>query len=239
MVKDRLHDPAFPLAQIPADLLILQGGGALGAFECGVVRALEEEQVFPDIVGGVSIGALNGAIVASNPKHATKALEAFWSDLAVSVPFPLPAETSRTLTSMSILMFGVPSFFKPRWLPPFSDPLTPPAQWLSFYDTAPIRKLISTYVDFPALKKSGPPSYWRRQCRHGGTGGVRQLRRRPHTGPCPGQRQPATGFPVDGNRREGLLGRRYHQQFPPRYRRRPLWSGWQASVHRGFVCRTA
>ena len=154
-VKDRLDEPGFPLEAIPAQtVLILQGGGALGAFECGVVKALEEEQIYPDIVGGVSIGALNGAIIASNPKRATKALEAFWSDLAVTSPFPFLAEASRAITSTGILMFGVPNFFKPRWLPPFSDALMPPAQWLSFYETAPMRKLIGNYVDFPALKKS-------------------------------------------------------------------------------------
>ena len=54
-VKERLRDPAFALEEIPAQTaLILQGGGALGAFECGVVKALEEEQIFPDIVAGAS-----------------------------------------------------------------------------------------------------------------------------------------------------------------------------------------
>jgi NADPH-dependent 2,4-dienoyl-CoA reductase/sulfur reductase-like enzyme len=155
VVRDRLNEPDFPLAEIPAQtVLILQGGGALGASECGVVRALEEDQVFPDIVGGVSIGALNGVIIASNPRRATKALEAFWSDLAVTSPFPLPGESGRAFTSMRILMFGVPSFFKPRWLPPFSNLLTPPANWLSFYDPTPMRKLICNYVDFSALKRS-------------------------------------------------------------------------------------
>jgi predicted acylesterase/phospholipase RssA len=58
-IKGRLRDPAFALEQIPEQTaLILQGGGALGAFECGVVKALEEERIFPGIVAGVSIGAL-------------------------------------------------------------------------------------------------------------------------------------------------------------------------------------
>ena len=80
-IKDRLNDPAFLLDHIPTQTaLVLQGGGALGAFECGVVKALEEERIFPDIVAGVSIGAFNGAIIASNPRHATPALEAFWAE---------------------------------------------------------------------------------------------------------------------------------------------------------------
>lgn len=67
-------------------VLILQGGGALGAFECGVVRAMEEAEIFPAIVGGISVGALNGAIVAANPRHAVQALDAFWTELGISAP---------------------------------------------------------------------------------------------------------------------------------------------------------
>jgi NTE family protein len=53
-VKDKLHDPDFSLESIPTQtVLVLQGGGALGAFECGVVKALEEERIFPDIVAGI------------------------------------------------------------------------------------------------------------------------------------------------------------------------------------------
>jgi NTE family protein len=73
---------------------VLQGGGALGAFEAGVVKALESENIFPDIVAGVSIGALNGAIIAANPRHATEALESFWRELTV-IPPPLPFENLR------------------------------------------------------------------------------------------------------------------------------------------------
>ncbi|ACB96266.1 FAD-dependent oxidoreductase [Beijerinckia indica] len=154
-IKDRLHDPEAPLDQIPTQtVLVLQGGGALGAFECGVVKALEEERIFPDIVAGISIGALNGAIVASNPRHATEALESFWKDLRVTSAFMLDGKTTNAATSLGILMFGVPNFFRPRWLPSFSNPLPLPTDWTSFYDVAPMRKLITKYVDFSALKTS-------------------------------------------------------------------------------------
>ncbi len=158
-IKQRLPDPAFALEQMPAQTaLILQGGGALGAFECGVVKALEEEQIFPDIVAGVSIGAFNGAIVAGNPRHATQALEAFWAELAVVTPtIPLPAPFmlgEKAAVAMSILAFGVPKFFKPRWLPPYEGPLSSPLNWTSFYDPSPIKALIAKYVDFTALKTS-------------------------------------------------------------------------------------
>jgi NTE family protein len=151
-VKGRLHDPGFPLHGIPNQtVLVLQGGGALGAFECGVVKALEEERIFPDIVAGISIGALNGAIVAGNPRHATAALESFWSEIAVASP-RLLGEAATTVTSTQILMFGVPNFFRPRWIPPF--PLMMPSDWTSFYDIGPMKELIARYVDFEALKAS-------------------------------------------------------------------------------------
>ncbi len=153
--KDKLHDQSFSLDRLPIrTALILQGGGALGAFECGVVKALEENKIFPDIVAGVSIGALNGAIIAANPGHAAEALEAFWADLTVRAPFPLSGEVGRAFTSMGILAFGVPNFFKPRWMQPFNNQPLLPAEWISYYDTAPMKELILNYVDFSKLRTS-------------------------------------------------------------------------------------
>lgn len=154
-IRDRLHDPAFLIDPIPPQTaLVLQGGGALGAFECGVVRALEEEGIFPDVVAGVSIGAFNGAIIASNPRHATPALEAFWADLAVAtagLPF---ACGERAAAALQILTFGVPHFFRPRWMLPFRSLADVPTNWTSYYDTAPMKELLAKYVDFAALKTS-------------------------------------------------------------------------------------
>ncbi|HTV33220.1 MAG TPA: FAD-dependent oxidoreductase [Methylocella sp.] len=158
-VKQRLADPDFALdAMVVQTALILQGGGALGAFECGVVKALEEEKIFPDIVAGVSIGAFNGAIIAGHPRNATQALEAFWGELSIASPaLPLlPAPFfwgEKAAIAMNILAFGVPNFFKPRWLPPF-DLTGSPMEWTSFYDPSPIKALIAKYVDFSTLKTS-------------------------------------------------------------------------------------
>lgn len=158
-VRDRLQDPGFALDQIPTQtVLALQGGGAMGAFECGVVKALEEDGIFPDIVAGISIGALNGAIVAAHPRHATAALESFWADLAVHTPFTPGSEAGRAATALQVLMYGVPKFFRPRWLPTWPAapgwPLPLPMHWTSYYDTAPMKELIAQYVDFKALKTS-------------------------------------------------------------------------------------
>jgi NADPH-dependent 2,4-dienoyl-CoA reductase/sulfur reductase-like enzyme/predicted acylesterase/phospholipase RssA len=154
--KARLADPAFDLGDIPTQtVLILQGGGALGAFECGVIKGLEEARIFPDVVAGVSIGAVNGAIVAANPRHAAAALEAFWADITLGWTTLLPpGEGGRALAALQVLLYGVPHFFTPRWLEPFgpSNPL--PADWTSFYDPEPLKKLIAAYVDFDALKTS-------------------------------------------------------------------------------------
>ncbi len=154
-VKHRLREPSFVLDHIPTQTaLILQGGGALGAFECGVVKALEEEGIFPDIVAGVSIGALNGAVVAANPRHATEALESFWADLSVATPQLPFLEMRRAAAASTILTMGVPNFFTPRWVIPPRGPEDWPANWTSYYDTSPMKALLAKYVDFSTLKDS-------------------------------------------------------------------------------------
>jgi NTE family protein len=153
-VKEKLAEPGFSLTHVPSQTaFILQGGGALGAFECGVVHALEDATVFPDIVAGVSIGAFNGAIIASNPRRASQALEAFWDRLALIVP-ELPEERSRRLvSSWQALAFGVPRFFRPRWAGlPFME--VSPLAWTSLYDPTPVKELLAEYVDFEFLASS-------------------------------------------------------------------------------------
>ena len=108
-----LGDPDFPLDDIKAQtVLVLQGGGALGAFECGVVKALESENIFPDIVAGVSIGALNGAIIAANPQHATEALESFWRELTVLPPLLPFEDLRRAAVACQDLMFRGTQFLQ-------------------------------------------------------------------------------------------------------------------------------
>jgi NTE family protein len=154
-VEDRLSEPAFALDRKPAQTaLILQGGGALGAFECGVVKALEEQQIFPDIVAGVSIGAFNGAIIASNPRHASEALEAFWEELVVITPDLRPLWNKDDVIAMQVLAYGVPKFFRPQWMPFPGNVAQSPLLWTSYYDTSPMRGLITKYVDFSKLKSS-------------------------------------------------------------------------------------
>jgi NTE family protein len=153
--ESRLGQPDFFVMDIPSQtVLVLQGGGAMGAFECGVVKALEEHSIYPDIVAGVSIGAFNGAIVASHPQHATQALEAFWHDLAVVSPIVGSEDARQLWSSMLVLLLGVPRFFMPRWWFWGTRPQEWFSAWTSFYDHAPVRQLLEQYVDFAALKSS-------------------------------------------------------------------------------------
>jgi len=153
--KSRLSDPNFTLQDIPTQtLFILQGGGAYGAFECGAVKALQDASVQPDIVAGVSIGAFNAAIIASNPDHTAQTLQAFWDDLAIPTTKAIDASTRQWLAGLQIALFGVPSFFRPRWLQPMLAPSQWPVNWTSLYDTSPMRDLLLKYVDFGRLRSS-------------------------------------------------------------------------------------
>jgi predicted acylesterase/phospholipase RssA len=122
--------------------LILQGGGALGAYELGAARRLYKESNFmPDLIAGVSIGAITAVLLARPAKGLTplQALEAFWEQVAVSgwfLPTPLRPYAS---------VFGNPHFFMPRL-----DVLDI-ARWTSLYDTAPLRQTLAKLVDVAAL----------------------------------------------------------------------------------------
>jgi NTE family protein len=154
--RGKLSDPAFSIDQIPnQSVLVLQGGGAMGAFEAGVVQALEENEIVPDIVAGVSIGAYNGAIIAGNPTQASAALRAFWEELSVtSTPWTGYDIHDSFFSSWYSFAFGSPKMFRPRWLSPTLLYDTSPASWTSFYDTSPAKSLLKRYVDFEALGKS-------------------------------------------------------------------------------------
>jgi NTE family protein len=142
-------------------ILVLQGGGALGAYQAGVYEALAAMDHTPDWVAGISIGAINAALVAGNPpKQRVARLREFWEGVS-SCPFapslpPLAhhfdgARDALNETNATIAMlFGVAGFFSPR-VPaaPFQPPGTPAA--ISYYDTAPLRESLERLVDFDLL----------------------------------------------------------------------------------------
>jgi NTE family protein len=137
--------------------LMLQGGGALGAYQVGVYKALAEADCMPDWVCGVSIGAINGAIIAGNAPHKrVEKLEEFWSLVTRRANWPQPptsdavrAWTSAASTWMTITM-GQPGFFKPRINFPWTTS-TDADHATSLYDTSQLRNTLLGVVDFDLL----------------------------------------------------------------------------------------
>jgi predicted acylesterase/phospholipase RssA len=121
--------------------LVLQGGGALGAYELGVARALYQERRYaPDLIAGVSIGAIT-AVLLARPKGGDplQALEDFWDRVTVTAPW-LPA-VARPYASM----WGNPGFFMPKL------DVWDVAAWTSIYSTEPLRRTLAELVDEHAL----------------------------------------------------------------------------------------
>ena len=138
-------------------VLVLQGGGALGAYQAGAYEALCEAGHMPRWVAGISIGAVNAAIIAGNPPERRAArLRTFWERVSSRLlASPLARddnsrrifnETSATLAAVG----GVPGFFEPR-IPPavFMPQGTPEA--ISVYDTEPLKSTLLELVDFDLL----------------------------------------------------------------------------------------
>jgi len=141
--------------------LLLQGGGALGAYQVGVYQALHEENIEPDWVSGVSIGAINSAIIAGNPPHARLGkLKAFWERITErkiwhytpdgDIYRKMRNATSAWLTTT----YGQPGFFEPRRPGPWFAP-TGAQDATSYYDSAPLRETLLEMVDFTLLNR-GP-----------------------------------------------------------------------------------
>ncbi len=136
--------------------LVLQGGGALGAYQGGVFEELRSIDIAPTWVAGVSIGAINAALIAGNaPEHRIDRLHEFW-DLVTSGPArnaPL-IEGQRGLfnqwSAAWAATFGVPGFYAPRVPPPLLQPEGTPAA-LSVYDNAALRSTLERLVDFDRI----------------------------------------------------------------------------------------
>jgi len=152
-----------PQRRIPFEqiALLLQGGGALGAYQAGVYEALAEADLHPDWVAGISIGAINSAIIAGNaPKQRVDALREFWHAVSVS-PLGIPYfqhvkydDTQHQLLNqaraMGVLLFGAPNFFVPRLPPPAVWPPGSPDK-ASYYDNTPLRATLERLVDFDRI----------------------------------------------------------------------------------------
>jgi NTE family protein len=140
-------------------VLVLQGGGALGAYQAGIYAGLADAGVAPDWISGVSIGAINAALIAGNPPERRVArLREFWERVSAQTPFIPPAymDPMRPMlnffSAASSMTLGVPGFFVPRMPPPFMAP-DGSIEALSFYDTQPLRATLEEMVDFELINR--------------------------------------------------------------------------------------
>jgi NTE family protein len=152
-------------ARLPFDrvALLLQGGGALGAYQAGVYEALAEAGLHPDWVVGISIGAINAAIVAGNaPERRVDKLRGFWEEItAPAMGFDAGVvglfgrgEAARAfanqVSAAMVASAGAPGFFGPRLPNPwFHPPGTIEAT--SYYDTRPLKATLERFVDFDRI----------------------------------------------------------------------------------------
>jgi NTE family protein len=144
--------------------LLLQGGGALGAYQAGVYEALTEADVQPDWVAGISIGAINGAIISGNaPKARVGRLREFWEEITSRPGWDWVANSALGFVESNVLrqsmnqlsaglaaFTGTNGFFAPRAIPPWLQP-DGTIDATSYYDTAPLRETLSRLIDFKRL----------------------------------------------------------------------------------------
>jgi len=134
--------------------LALQGGGALGSYQAGVYEALAEHDYEPDWVAGISIGAINCAIIAGNmPEDRVARLRQFWEQVSspsanwLDLPHAVWQDAMRRTAAVAALMFGQPGFFRPNvwrcW--------TTGAALTSYYDTSYLKATLERLVDFERI----------------------------------------------------------------------------------------
>ncbi|HEV3423062.1 MAG TPA: patatin-like phospholipase family protein [Paraburkholderia sp.] len=135
-------------------VFVLQGGGALGAYQAGVYEALHDAQIEPHWVIGTSIGAINGAIIAGNPREQRlERLKQFWEQVAhrgSATAGWLPA-VDDWLRNMSIMTRGIPAFFAPRPEALFGLHTSVGLEQAAFYSTEPLRETLLSLIDFGYL----------------------------------------------------------------------------------------
>jgi NTE family protein len=138
-------------------VLVLQGGGALGAYQAGAYETLCEAGEIPTWVAGTSIGAVNGAIVAGNPpERRVQRLREFWervSSRLLAWPLSNDDNSRRIFNETSAVLVaagGAPGFFEPRIPPAVLMPQGTP-EAISLYDTEPLRATLEELVDFDLL----------------------------------------------------------------------------------------
>ena len=144
--------------QMQQTVLVLQGGGALGAYQAGVFQALAEAGVNPDWVIGTSIGAINGAIIAGNAaEDRLPRLKEFWDQVtkgsALDIAWAAPL-LGGAFANMSTIMSGIAGFFQPNPAALFGLNYAAGVDKASYYTTDPLRKTLARLVDFDHLNQN-------------------------------------------------------------------------------------
>lgn len=130
-------------------VLVLQGGGSLGAYECGVYKTLHSRNIKFDIVAGTSIGAINAAIIAGHKgDNPAKSLEEFWLAVAETMTSTIFDEFRPFYSSMYSATWGNQKIFSPVW-PGYNNPY--------MYDISPLKKTLEEFIDFEKLNSSDRP----------------------------------------------------------------------------------
>ena len=163
-MRENMKDSITPAEQV---ILVLQGGGALGAYQAGAYEALSQAGREPEWLAGISIGSINGALIAGNrPGQRLPALRKFWESVtgapwlmgnwleALPQPEQMRAFWHDSRAAMSTLL-GAPGFFRPK-LPDMWTFLPGLTRQTSWYDTAPLRETLNQLVDWDYLNAEGP-----------------------------------------------------------------------------------
>ena len=165
--------PAESARKYATIALVLQGGGALGSYQCGVYEGLHRAGIHPNWFAGISIGAINAALLAGNaPEQRVERMRAFWDRISIpAAPFaqqvldwqqqwldalPLHKSTMAWANSqgaLAAILFGQSGFYVPR-MPPPSLGLNQGTAATSFYSTAPLKQTLEEFVDFDRINGS-------------------------------------------------------------------------------------
>jgi len=174
-MNDHLSEPRWPRGDTrvrrkrpPFDCiaLLLQGGGALGAYQAGVYQGLAEADLHPDWVAGISIGAINSALIAGNaPETRVERLREFWETITANPlhGWPTPGGLDEFWTRGDLARglanqvnaglaaaLGAPGMFAPRLVGPWLQPAGTP-EATSYYDTAELKATLERYIDFDRI----------------------------------------------------------------------------------------
>ncbi len=147
---------AVRCAEASQTVLVLQGGGALGAYQVGAYRALHEAGLEPDWVVGTSIGAINGAIIAGNPPaRRLERLDAFWRRVTCAGGpegmIGAFADLGQPAANLAVFARGIPGFFAPNPQALWGPALPVGVGKAAFYTTEPLRDTLGDLVDFDLL----------------------------------------------------------------------------------------